>query len=42
MFVADEHVEQGGCIIESDLGNVDARIATQIEQVYAIINQQQQ
>jgi len=42
IFEADEHVEQGGCIIESDLGNVDARIITQIEQVNSIINQQQQ
>jgi flagellar assembly protein FliH len=41
IFEADEHVEQGGCIIESDLGNVDARIITQIEQVNSIINQQQ-
>lgn len=42
IFEADEHIEQGGCIIESDLGNVDARIITQIEQVNSIINQQQQ
>ena len=42
LFEADEHIEQGGCIIESDLGNVDARIITQLEQVYTIINQQQQ
>jgi len=42
IFEADEHVEQGGCIIESDLGNVDARIVTQIEQVSSIISEQQQ
>jgi flagellar assembly protein FliH len=26
---ADGKVERGGCIIESELGNIDARISTQ-------------
>jgi len=30
---ADDHLEQGDCILESDLGNIDARIATQLKQV---------
>jgi len=36
-FEADDSVETGGCIIESDIGNVDARISTQIEQVKEIL-----
>lgn len=30
---ADNKVERGGCIIESELGNIDARISTQFELV---------
>ncbi len=30
---ADNKVERGGCIIESDLGNIDARVSTQFELV---------
>ncbi|MBW7886944.1 MAG: hypothetical protein H3C35_01110 [Bacteroidetes bacterium] len=37
-FLDDPAIERGGCILESDIGNVDARIATQIEQVRSIIN----
>ena len=29
----DEKVERGGCIIESELGNIDARVSTQFELV---------
>ena len=36
-FDADDSVEPGGCIIESDIGNVDARISTQLEQVKDIL-----
>lgn len=32
-FVADERVARGGCIIESELGIVDARLATQLEAI---------
>lgn len=28
---ADSKVERGGCVIESDLGNIDARVSTQFE-----------
>jgi Flagellar biosynthesis/type III secretory pathway protein len=28
---SDNKVERGGCIIESDLGNIDARLSTQFE-----------
>ncbi len=42
IFETDENVEAGGCIIESDIGNVDARIATQIEQVNKIITEYHQ
>ncbi len=32
-FVADERVGRGGCIVESELGVVDARLATQLEAI---------
>ena len=28
---ADSKVERGGCVIESELGNIDARVSTQFE-----------
>lgn len=31
----DETIERGGCIVESDAGNVDALIATQLERIEA-------
>lgn len=37
VFEADPGVEPGGCTIESDIGNVDARIATQLDQVRSFI-----
>lgn len=30
---ADEHIPPGGCILESDSGNVDARLATQLKKI---------
>lgn len=36
-FESDPSVDPGGCTIESDIGNVDARISTQLEQVKDII-----
>jgi len=30
---SDEKIEQGGCILESDMGNVDARLTTQLSQI---------
>jgi flagellar assembly protein FliH len=30
---SDEHLECGDCILESDLGNIDARISTQLKQI---------
>jgi len=32
-FEQDEKIEPGGCIVETDIGNVDSRIATQIFEV---------
>jgi type III secretion protein L len=32
-FVADERVARGGCIIETELGIVDARLSTQLEAI---------
>ena len=34
---ADEKVEQGGCIIESASGNIDARRSTQLKQIEAAL-----
>lgn len=34
---ADEKVERGGCILESDSGNVDARISTQLKKIEATL-----
>ncbi len=32
-FVADERVARGGCIVETELGIVDARLSTQLEAI---------
>jgi flagellar assembly protein FliH len=39
---ADETIAQGGCIIESDSGNVDAMIATQLERIEAALMGEQE
>lgn len=37
LIEADEKVERGGCILESDSGNVDARISTQLKKIEAAL-----
>jgi flagellar biosynthesis/type III secretory pathway protein FliH len=32
-FVADDRVARGGCIIETELGVVDARLSTQLDAI---------
>jgi flagellar assembly protein FliH len=32
-FEHDEKIEKGGCLIETDIGNVDARISSQINEI---------
>lgn len=32
-FEPDEKIEKGGCLIETDIGNVDARISSQINEI---------
>ncbi len=32
-FEGDERIEIGGCLIETEIGNVDARISTQLEEL---------
>lgn len=32
-IVGDTSVEKGGCIVESDIGAVDAQITTQLEEI---------
>ncbi len=39
-FEMDEKIEQGGCLIESEIGNVDARLSTQMEAIYNAIDSQ--
>jgi len=34
---ADDHLERGDCILESDLGNIDARISTQLKQIENVL-----
>lgn len=34
---ADESIDAGGCILESDAGNVDARLSTQLQQIEAAL-----
>lgn len=36
-FEGDASIDPGGCTVESDIGNVDARIATQLDQVKELI-----
>jgi len=35
-FEADDTIETGGCLIETDIGNVDARIGTQLKELKKI------
>jgi flagellar assembly protein FliH len=32
-FEQDENIDMGGCLIESETGNVDARISTQLDEI---------
>lgn len=32
-FEEDERIERGGCLVETEIGNVDARISTQLEEL---------
>ncbi len=38
-FEADNSIEQGGCYIETELGNVDGRISKQLEEINRILEQ---
>ena len=33
----DEGLEPGDCVLESDLGNIDARVATQLKQIENVL-----
>jgi flagellar assembly protein FliH len=35
-FEISENIQQGGCFIESEVGNVDARISSQLEELNRI------
>lgn len=41
VFESDASIESGGCIIESDLGNVDGRISMQLEQIAVMLDEHQ-
>lgn len=34
---ADDKVDQGGCILESDLGNIDARLSSQMKKIEEVL-----
>ncbi|MBM4165816.1 MAG: hypothetical protein FJ218_02680 [Ignavibacteria bacterium] len=36
----DDKIEPGGCILESDMGNVDARLSTQLKQIEDVFFEQ--
>ena len=36
-LIAQADIERGGCLVESDLGQIDARIATRWEQAAAVL-----
>lgn len=38
-FEADDTIESGGCLIETDIGNVDGRISTQLKELKKILDQ---
>ncbi len=38
-FEADDTIDAGGCLIETDIGNVDARISTQLKELKKILDQ---
>jgi len=42
LIEADEKVERGGCILESDSGNVDVRLSTQLKRIEAALLEKQQ
>jgi flagellar assembly protein FliH len=37
---ADDKIERGGCIVESDSGNVDARLSTQLRSIELVLFEQ--
>ncbi len=37
-FEADERVDSGGCIVESEIGSVDARISSQLNEIKKILD----
>jgi flagellar assembly protein FliH len=39
-FEADDRIEEGGCFIESEIGNVDARISSQLNELKNLLNQE--
>lgn len=39
-FEADDRIEAGGCFIESEIGNVDARISSQLNELKKALNKE--
>ncbi|HCV44136.1 MAG TPA: hypothetical protein DGH68_11680 [Bacteroidetes bacterium] len=37
---ADDKIDRGGCIVESDSGNVDARLSTQLDRIESLLFEQ--
>lgn len=38
-FEVDDAIETGGCLIETDIGNVDARLSTQLKELKKVMDQ---
>ena len=38
-FESDDSIEPGGCLIETDIGNVDGRISTQMKELRKVLDQ---
>jgi flagellar biosynthesis/type III secretory pathway protein FliH len=38
-FEVDDTIESGGCLIETDIGNVDGRITTQLKELKKVLDQ---
>ncbi|MDD5065759.1 MAG: FliH/SctL family protein, partial [bacterium] len=38
-ILEDTRIDKGGCIIETDFGSVDARIATQLQEIEEMIRE---
>jgi flagellar assembly protein FliH len=38
-FESDDRIDVGGCFVESEIGNVDARISSQLNELKTLLKQ---